>query len=73
MKQVESLPDSSAIATDPSGRWDLTLPSGRHVTGKAADEAKALAHAHRAHNAFVLQSWAKGNPIAGQRWCSPST
>ena len=66
------LADGSLIRTAETGEWDLTLPDGRHLTGRAETEAAAKAAATEAHKAWVYAQWCdKGEPVAGQAFKVP--
>lgn len=63
--EVVFLNDSCIIETRPDGSFDLTLPSGRHVRGRAKDQTAAKTAAHAEHDRYVLGQWSKGSPVAG--------
>lgn len=42
------------------GRWDLTLPSGRHLRGQADSPAAAEAAVAEARRVWILEAWERG-------------
>jgi hypothetical protein len=60
-----SMPDGCMIRTAPDGSWDLTLPSGKHLRGKASNQDTAYTEALEAHKRFAYSMWLRGSPIAG--------
>ncbi|MDZ4685758.1 MAG: hypothetical protein SH850_11885 [Planctomycetaceae bacterium] len=53
----------------PDFRWDLTLPSGRHVRGVAVDLDSAKAALEAEHDKFVLAAWKRGRLAHGNFVC----
>ena len=54
------LVDGTAIEIAPDGAYDLTLPSGRHIRGRAADVDAAQKVVAAEHSAFIIEQWSKG-------------
>lgn len=62
-------PDSSSAEIGEDGSYDLCLPSGRHVRGKADNPAAARMMVEVEHNNYVLDvCWPHGVfvPIGGK-------
>ena len=68
-----SLPDGCLIRTAKNGKWDLTLPDGRHVAGQAESETAAKIAATEEHKSYVYRQWFQGSLKSGQRFTVPLT
>ena len=53
--------DGSLAKVWSDGRWDLTLPSGKHVRGQESFAAAATKVVRDAHDKFVLATWERGS------------
>lgn len=56
----ENFVDSSAAEIYDDGRWDLTLPSGKHVRGQETNVDEATVAVHKVHDQFILDCWKQG-------------
>ena len=66
----ENKPDGVRIRADADGTWDVSI-RGRHTRGKEATQEAGLAAAEQVYQSYVLEIFAKGNPLSGGRWiCS---
>jgi hypothetical protein len=70
--QHQQFNDGSRSEVAPDGGWDLTLPTGKHVRGKAQDITAANQAVQAERERFILAAWAKGTlgPMSGQFVCS---
>jgi hypothetical protein len=67
----ECFPDGSMSFVLPDHRWDIALPTGRHVRGAAVDLDSAKAAIVAAHNEFILGAWQHGRPYARGQYVVP--
>jgi hypothetical protein len=69
-------PDGCRGLVYDDGRWDLTLPTGKHLRGQEADTAFAQAAVNEARDQWILKQWDTGTPSRfkhGAGWLVPLT
>jgi hypothetical protein len=73
--RVIDFPDSCRAEIGDDGSYDLCLPSGQHIRGKAANAAAARRAVDGIHTMFILRSWQQGTltsvPGRGQHFLVP--
>jgi hypothetical protein len=57
---VHTFVEGSRAEVFPDGRWDLTLPNGRHVRGQAENVEAATDAVNASRLAYVLSRWEEG-------------
>lgn len=67
------LNDGAFYLIGPGGQWEARLPNGTAETGTAPNEAAAQAACDRAHDAYVIAQWAKGQLTDQRRLLCPLT
>lgn len=53
--------DGGRAEIEDDGRWNLTLPTGKHVRGTAADVAAAEQAIDAERTVFILRCWNAGS------------
>ncbi len=62
-------PGGGTAGVKQAGAWDLSLPTGKHVRGTAADEAAAMEAVEGEYRKYIVRCWAKGSGVRGGWLC----